>query len=111
NVENGLDLEGCEIYLPGLRKRRSRSRSDSIKGLGENEWWVKSLAQRLEMPRVTLFSWIRRGWVSARRPEQGRWILWADAIELERLRQLRNVSRGHHTRMHRIERVSTANNN
>ncbi|MBA7698031.1 hypothetical protein ES703_106705 [subsurface metagenome] len=97
------------LYLLGLRKRRSRSNSDSIKGLGENEWWVKSLAQRLEMPAVTMYAWLRHGWVRSRRSDQGRWILWADAGELERLRQLRNVSRGHHTRMHWIERVNTTN--
>lgn len=95
----------------GLHKRRSRSNSDSLKSLGENEWLPKNLAQRLDMPTVTLFSWIHRGWVRARRSEKRRWILWADTNELERLRQLRSVPRGHHTRIHWIEGMNAANNN
>jgi hypothetical protein len=43
------------------------------------------------MPHPTLYSWLRRGWVHARQlpGAQGRWILWADEEELERLKRLR----------------------
>ncbi len=49
------------------------------------------LSQRLSIPHATLQYWRRKGWVHARqlRPDGGRWIFWADADELERLRRLR----------------------
>jgi hypothetical protein len=60
--------------------------------LGPDEWWFRDLAQRLALPHPTLYSWLRRGWIHARQlpGAQGRWILWADADELERLQQLRH---------------------
>lgn len=57
--------------------------------LRESEWWLSALAAKLEMPKMTLSSWAREGRVRARQGEGGRWILWADATELERLRSLR----------------------
>lgn len=60
--------------------------------LGPNEWLVRELAAELEMPMITLFAWLRRGWVSARRVEEHSrrpWVIAADAQELARLRALR----------------------
>ena len=59
--------------------------------LAEGEWWFTDLARHLQIPQPTLYSWLRRGWVHGRQlpVAQGRWILWADAEELDRLRQLR----------------------
>jgi DNA invertase Pin-like site-specific DNA recombinase len=59
--------------------------------LGQHEWWFADLAGRLNMPHPTLYSWLRRGWVRARQlpGAQGRWILWADEDELDRLKRLR----------------------
>lgn len=56
--------------------------------LSEHEWWLPDLANRLEMPMVTLYNWVRRGWVRARQqPHAPRhWIIWADDSELERLK-------------------------
>ena len=56
--------------------------------LTENEWWLPDLAITLKMPEVTLYNWVRRGWVNARQqPESPKyWIVWADEAELERLR-------------------------
>jgi DNA invertase Pin-like site-specific DNA recombinase len=65
--------------------------------LGENEWWLSQLALELAMPSVTLFTWLRRGWVHGRKlpgGRQGRWVLWADSQELDRLRRLRACPRG-----------------
>jgi len=72
---------------PGPRPRRAPAASL----LQPHEWWFADLARRLEMPHPTLYSWLRRGWVHARQlpGAQGRWILWADAEELDRLRRLR----------------------
>jgi hypothetical protein len=42
------------------------------------------------MEAATLRLWIRRGWMQARKVAvEARWIIWADAGELERLRRLR----------------------
>ncbi|MGZ6364110.1 MAG: recombinase family protein [Ktedonobacterales bacterium] len=57
--------------------------------LGPDEWWASDLARHLAVPRSSLFSWIQRGAVQARKEQQGlqRWIIWADAQEIARLRQ------------------------
>jgi DNA invertase Pin-like site-specific DNA recombinase len=70
---------------------RPRPRATDPSLLASHEWWFSDLAQRLDMPHPTLYSWLRRGWVHARQLSgvQGRWVFWADAEELERLRQLR----------------------
>jgi hypothetical protein len=59
--------------------------------LGPNDWWPMALARELGMPKATLSHWIAQGWVRARRRAQPptRWIVWADAAELQRLRTLR----------------------
>jgi hypothetical protein len=72
---------------PGPRPRGT----DAASLLGSHEWWFTDLAQRLDMPHPTLYSWLRRGWVHSRQlpGAQGRWILWADDEELDRLKRLR----------------------
>jgi hypothetical protein len=72
---------------PGPRPRPA----DAASLLGPHEWWFTDLAQRLDMPHPTLYSWLRRGWVHSRQlpGAQGRWILWADEEELDRLKRLR----------------------
>lgn len=70
-----------------------------LETLEANEWTLPALADRLSMSRITLHSWVRRGWVRARKGQSsgppGRWILWADDKELERLAALRTAP---HTR-------------
>jgi hypothetical protein len=68
--------------------------------LSTHEWWFTDLARHLDLPQPTLHSWIRRGWVHARQlpVAGGRWILWADADELDRLRRLRHCPRSWHNR-------------
>ena len=89
----------------GLRLRRSRYQSRER--LDEHEWTRRSLAEELDMPVVTLYAWMRRGWVKGRRAENGRWILHADLSDLERLRSLRDLPRGHRAR----EQALAANDN
>jgi DNA invertase Pin-like site-specific DNA recombinase len=65
--------------------------------LKENEWLAIDFAAKLEMPKNTLFSWIRRGWVHVVRQlpgYRGRLICWADADELDRLGRLRQTKHG-----------------
>ncbi len=77
----------------GLGIRQSSSVSET---LSEHEWWLPELAAFLEMPSVTLYNWVQRGWVKARQQEQPphRWIIWADEMELERLRTHRQRPTG-----------------
>jgi hypothetical protein len=42
-------------------------------------------ARTIGMPDITLYDWVRRGWVKARQQPQPprRWIVWADETEIE----------------------------
>jgi DNA invertase Pin-like site-specific DNA recombinase len=60
------------------------------------EWWLSDLAKELKMPRPTLYTWVRCGWLKCRR-ERGTWVAIVDKKELERLRSLReHLTRGRH---------------
>lgn len=75
----------------------ARPRTEREAGLlAEDEWLLSELARKLAMPPVTLHRWIRVGWVQARKlaTPRGRWVIWADSDELERMTQLRNCPRG-----------------
>jgi DNA invertase Pin-like site-specific DNA recombinase len=76
----------------GIRQLRPHARSRA--GLGAQEWLPAELSQQLDLARSTLHHWITRGWVRARQevPPPHRWIVWADAAELERLRQFHHRS-------------------
>src|SRR6266511_4247418 len=67
---------------------------------GPHEWWLDDLATELAMPPITLHSWIRRGWVSARQESHRpyRWIIHADPDQLAELRQRRTRPPGWYTR-------------
>ncbi|WP_198406926.1 recombinase family protein [Nocardia terpenica] len=66
---------------------------------GEHTWSMRGLAAELAMPPVTVYNWIRRGWVTAeQQPGTRRWIITADPAELDRLRALRRLPRGYHVR-------------
>lgn len=69
--------------------KKTRSESPQPKG----QWLLSELAAELDMPAVTLYSWLRRGWVKGRRQQEPPrvWILEADATELSRLRALRQA--------------------
>jgi DNA invertase Pin-like site-specific DNA recombinase len=62
---------------------------------GDEEWWLSDLCRELAMPQPTVHCWVRRGWVRGRKlpGAVGRWVLWADAEELDRLRRLRAYRR------------------
>jgi hypothetical protein len=59
-----------------------------------NEWKLEDLARDLEMPRPTLYGWMRRGLLKARRVS-GAWIVVADEAERERLRSMQRRSAQH----------------
>jgi DNA invertase Pin-like site-specific DNA recombinase len=73
----------------------TRRRGSSRAALGPDEWWARELASKLELSPSSLLYWIERGVVRARKENGGwrRWIVWADAAELERLRAYRRRDR------------------
>jgi hypothetical protein len=76
----------------GLRSGSPKQRHGADLPDAPDEWLLADLAFELDMPSVTLFSWIRKGWVRARKVDQsGRslWLIWADSAECERLRARR----------------------
>jgi len=89
----------CGGMIRQLLSRQGRSgprpRLMESHGLAKDEWWFTDLARHLQLPNPTLYSWVRRGWVHARQlpVAGGRWIIWADADELDRLRRLHRCPR------------------
>ena len=73
-----------------------------------DEWGVAALAQVIGMPTITLYDWLKRGWVQARRQDQPphRWVIRADASEIERLRQRYQRPAGYYQRRHFIEEAT-----
>jgi DNA invertase Pin-like site-specific DNA recombinase len=67
---------------------------------GPSEHWLPKLAKRLGAKPIVVHRWRWAGWVHARqlRGENGRWIVWANAEEMSRLRQLRAYEIKHHGR-------------
>jgi hypothetical protein len=102
NAEEWRPPKRCETFTAvmvralvsrkGLCEPRSTSRSRRTPSLAVDEWTVSSLAAELDMPVVTVYSWVRKGWVQSRKTgpgQRGRLILRADPAELKRLRALR----------------------
>ena len=88
--------QGVLDLLQSLGVCTKHSRRMQSPDLAEHEWGLRELAQAIGMPHVTLYNWLYRGWVTARREEQAphRWILWADEAEVARLRQRHRRSLG-----------------
>ncbi|KUO22110.1 recombinase family protein [Streptomyces dysideae] len=81
-----------DIRVPGHRRTPAPD-------LPTHQWTVKTLAAELDLPINTVYSWIYRGWItSERRPGLRFRIIRADAAEIQRLRALRDLPRGHHTK-------------
>ena len=76
-----------ELGLP------QRKRHGSKEGLGKDEYRPAGLAKKLGVKRDTVTRWRRVGWLNLRRDEMGHRIIWADADELKRLRELHRLPR------------------
>jgi DNA invertase Pin-like site-specific DNA recombinase len=81
------------LRLIGLLGLGRREPDGSAAGLGPNEYRPAGLAERLGINRDTVRRWIRVGWVHGRRDESGHHVIWADAGELRRLRELHRLPR------------------
>jgi hypothetical protein len=79
-----------------LRRQRglgnTHRHGQSREPLGLDAGWGRALAERLGVSHNSLFYWIEHGLVRARKESGGRhrWIVWAAATELERLRAYRH---------------------
>jgi DNA invertase Pin-like site-specific DNA recombinase len=72
-------MRRLEVHQPHRRRRPA---------LHEHEWWLSDLESELHLVNSTLHQWRKRGWLQARWHEQSkRWVAWADAAELQRLKQ------------------------
>jgi DNA invertase Pin-like site-specific DNA recombinase len=71
---------------------RVRTRTE----LGPEDWWPADLGRTLDIPKSSLYHWIRQGIVRARQLDEPlhRWIIWADEAEKERLRAYQRRSIG-----------------
>ena len=79
----------------GIRTGRLPKSVTHQNHLGPDEWWLVDLASKLQMPIATLHRWQRVGWITSRKVTAAhRWAVFADADELNRLKQLRDQSRG-----------------
>ena len=65
----------------------------SLASLGRDEYRPGSLARRLEISRDTVRRWLRAGWLTSSRDAKGHHVIWADASELSRLRELHELPR------------------
>jgi hypothetical protein len=73
----------------GLREGRG--------GLGSGEWWLPALAAEVGVKPIVLHRWLRSGYLTGRQlaGDKSRWIVWANAAELRRLRRLRRYELAH----------------
>lgn len=74
----------------GLLRRRPHGSKD---GLGKDEYRPAGLAKKLGVKRDTVRRWMRVGWLNLRKDDDGHALIWADADELKRLRELRRLPR------------------
>jgi hypothetical protein len=83
------------LLREGLRPpSHERNRPDPAPGEapGADEWWLRDLAAELSMPAVTLYKWIRKGWITTARKESRppyRWIIRATPDDVAALRKRR----------------------
>lgn len=77
------------LHELGLRERVPRQTVASV--LASGEVWLHDLAQTLALSPYTLHGWRKNGWLHSRQLGRrgGPWAVWADAVELDRLRVLK----------------------
>ncbi len=70
-----------------------RQRHGDLAGLDRDEYRPAGLARLLGISRDTVKRWLRAGWLTARRDDDGHRVIWADDSELRRLRELHKLPR------------------
>jgi DNA invertase Pin-like site-specific DNA recombinase len=78
-------------------------------GPGRCEWWLPELAYELGVKPIVIHRWRWSGYLSARRlaGDKSRWIVWANAAEVRRLRRLRAYERSHRGQVAPAELTTT----
>lgn len=85
------DMVRSLLVRQGLSTSKARPRKVDRE---RDEWTLPELAYTLEMPLPTLYSWLRKGRLKARRDAVSmQWLIWADPDEVQRLRDLRQAPR------------------
>jgi Recombinase zinc beta ribbon domain/Recombinase len=84
----------------GLRPGLDHDHRTDRGSLGQDQWWLATLAREVGMPTATLFTWLQRGWITGRQDTRApyRWIVTADRAQVERLRALHKLPAGYHNR-------------
>jgi hypothetical protein len=78
-------------------------------GPGRWEWWLPELAYELGVKPIVLHRWRSSEYLSARQlaGDKSRWIVWANAAEVRRLRRLRAYERSHRGQAAPVELTTT----
>ena len=86
------------INQRGIRAR-AKGRPSALTALAPGEWSVPGLSAELGMPTASIYNWIYRGWITARRAPGGRnWIITADDERMHQLRERRARPAGYYAR-------------
>jgi DNA invertase Pin-like site-specific DNA recombinase len=86
------------INQRGIRAR-AKGRPSALTALAPGEWSVPGLSAELGMPTASIYNWIYRGWITARRAPGGRnWIITADDEQMHQLRERRARPAGYYAR-------------
>jgi hypothetical protein len=96
NVNHASDRKTERTRIAPRSSGKEDSHASPAEDLrADGEWWLSDLARELDIPQPTLRGWVRRGWLYTRQLSgaQGRWLVWADQDELNRLERLRAFSR------------------
>ena len=110
NDEGWRPAKRRNTWNEGMVKRLRAELSDpksekSSTGTPQTQWSLSELGRELNMAVVTLYSWLRRGWIQGRQQDDPhcKWVIDADPTELRRLRALRSAKKhgsSHHPSMH-----------
>jgi DNA invertase Pin-like site-specific DNA recombinase len=93
----------------GLRNSEKKRPSDEITKKS-NEWTIRELSQKLQMPEPTLYSWITKGKLKYRRAQvSGKVVLIVSAnrTEINRLRTMRKQPRSWSKHVHILKEEET----
>ncbi len=90
---DGGHLRGGVARSDLRRDRTAAVRRESPDVLINAVYRPMSLARHLGFSRDTIRGWLRAGWLNLRRDDDGHHVIWADAGELRRLRELHDLPR------------------
>src|SRR5712671_2330607 len=80
-------------------RENAKGRPAVLTDLDPGEWSVPGLSAELGMPTASIYNWIYRGWITARRAPGGRnWVITADEQQMRELRERRDRPPGYYTR-------------